>query len=120
MSKWMTPTSAAKRANMHQSKRERLGLSPARSMVGKVAVMGLLERHGNGSRVRTVVLSGRKEGNFQPHVREHIEAGSTINTDAHMSYKVPAKRIRAQCHRPCRVLRQRTGSHQRLRELLVA
>jgi transposase-like protein len=76
-----------KARNMHASKRERLGLSSERSMVGKVAVMGLLERHGNGSRVRTVVLSGRKKDNFQPHVREHITAGSTINTDAHMSYK---------------------------------
>ena len=34
-----------KARNMHKSKRERLGVSQSRSMVGKVAVMGLLERH---------------------------------------------------------------------------
>src|SRR5205823_8915668 len=34
-----------KARNMHKSKRERLGISQSRSMIGKVAVMGLLERH---------------------------------------------------------------------------
>lgn len=77
-----------KARNMHASKRKRLGLSPRRSMVGKVAVMGLLERHGDdGSRVRTFVLSGRKTNDFQPSVRQHVEAGSTIHTDAHLSYQ---------------------------------
>lgn len=78
-----------KARNMHKDKRDRLGISPARSMEGKVAVMGLLERHPEKghSKVRTAVLSGRKKANFQPHVSEHVEAGSTINTDAHMSYK---------------------------------
>lgn len=76
-----------KARNMHAKKRKRLGFSPRNSMVGKVAVMGLLERHGNGSRVRTVVLRGRKTNNFQPHVREHVESGATINTDAHLSYQ---------------------------------
>src|SRR4051812_45174203 len=48
-----------KARNMHNAKRKRLGFSPRNSMVGKVAVMGLLERHGDGgSKVRTVVLSG--------------------------------------------------------------
>jgi transposase-like protein len=77
-----------KARNMHVDKRKRLGFSPKQSMVGKVAVMGLLERHGDkGSRVRTVVLSGRKTNNFQPHVREHVEAGANLNTDAHLSYQ---------------------------------
>ena len=38
---------------MHKSKRERLGITQGRSMAGKVAVMGLLERgKGGKSRVR--------------------------------------------------------------------
>ena len=37
-----------KARNMHKAKRKRLGISQGRSMVGKVAVMGLLERHGEG------------------------------------------------------------------------
>lgn len=35
-----------KARNMHAAKRKRLGISQSRSMIGKVAVMGLLERHG--------------------------------------------------------------------------
>ena len=77
-----------KARNMHKSKRKRIGISLNNSMIGKVAVMGLLERHGDGaSRVRTLVLPGRKKHNFQPEVRSHVEAGSTINTDAHFSYQ---------------------------------
>src|SRR5688500_14031989 len=34
-----------KARNMHKAKRDRLGISQSRSMVGKVAVMGLLARH---------------------------------------------------------------------------
>lgn len=36
----------AKSRNMHKSKRKRIGLTMNNSMVGKAAVMGLLERHG--------------------------------------------------------------------------
>src|SRR5215212_4022733 len=62
-----------KARNMHRGKRDRIGISPKQSMIGKVAVMGLLERHGDGqSRMRTLVVSGRKVNDFQPHVREHV------------------------------------------------
>lgn len=48
--------------NMHAAKRKRLGISQSRSMIGKVAVMGLLARHGeNGSSVRLKVVSNRRE-----------------------------------------------------------
>jgi transposase-like protein len=76
-----------KARNMHKSKRERLGFSSKNSMVGKVAVMGLLERHDKGSKVRTLVIDGRRKKNFQPRVREHVEAGASIHTDAHFSYQ---------------------------------
>jgi ISXO2-like transposase domain len=60
-----------------------------KSMVGKVAVMGLLQRHPEKGRstVRTVVVSGRRVENFQPQVRTHVTTGATVNTDAHHSYR---------------------------------
>lgn len=78
-----------KARNMHKSKRRRIGISLNNSMAGKAAVMGLLERHGKDghSTIRTAVLSGRKKGHLQPVVHEHVEAGSTIHTDAHFSYQ---------------------------------
>jgi transposase-like protein len=78
-----------KARNMHEGKKQRLKMSKKRSMVGKVAVMGLLDRHGRDgvSQVRTAVVAGRKKGHLQPVVREHVEAGSTVNTDAHFSYQ---------------------------------
>ncbi len=74
---------------MHKAKRDRLGMSQKKSMMGKVAVMGLLDRSGkNGvSQVRTAVVEGRKKGHLQPHVRANVEAGSTIHSDAHFSYQ---------------------------------
>ena len=49
---------------MHKARREKVG--PGRSMEGKVAVMGLLERHGEGSsRVRTTILSGLRKAHVQ-------------------------------------------------------
>jgi len=78
-----------KARNMHIGKRKRLQLSQRRSMVGKVAVMGLLDRHGNDgvSQIRTAIVPGRKKGHLQPLVREHVEAGSTVHTDNHFSYQ---------------------------------
>ena len=76
-----------KARNMHKRKRDRIGLGIKRSMVGKVAVMGLLQRHEGGSRMRTRVVSGQRVGNFQPQVRANVEAGATIHTDAHHSYR---------------------------------
>jgi transposase-like protein len=51
--------------------------------IGKVAVMGLLERHGE---VRTMVVSGTKRRMLQGEVNRHVEAGSTVYTDALRSY----------------------------------
>lgn len=46
-----------KARNMHYAKRKRMGITQGRSMAGKVAVMGLLERHGEkGSRVRVASI----------------------------------------------------------------
>jgi len=76
-----------KARNMHKSKRERIGITQSKSMLGKVAVMGLLERHGNGkSRVRTEVVRNRKRHQLESTVTANVEVGSTVYTDALRSY----------------------------------
>jgi transposase-like protein len=78
-----------KARNMHATKRKRIGMSQSNSMIGKAAVMGLLERHGakGHSTIRLEVVAGRKRSHFGPVVEQHIEKGTTINTDAHLSYQ---------------------------------
>lgn len=82
-----------KARNMHVARRKRIGMSQHRSMLGKVAVVGLLSRHGNDgtSQIRTRVVAGRRKGHLQPVVREHVESGSAVHTDAHFSYQGLAK-----------------------------
>src|SRR6266436_4678044 len=50
---------------------------------GKVAVMGLLERHGE---VRVHVVGDRRRKSLDGSVREHVEAGSHVYSDALKSY----------------------------------
>jgi hypothetical protein len=72
---------------MHKDKRAQK--ITGTGMVGKTAVMGLLERHGpdGHSRVRTKVIKDRKRGTVVPVVKEHVEPGSEVMTDALASYK---------------------------------
>jgi transposase-like protein len=72
--------------NMHAAKKRRILGGKRGGVQGKAAVMGLLDRHGEHSTVRTVILAGRKRGHLQPIVRQHVEAGSAIYTDSHPSY----------------------------------
>jgi transposase-like protein len=81
-----------KARNMHAAKRKRLGVSQSRSMVGKVAVMGLLQRHGEGSKVRTEVIRNRKKNQLEHTIGENVEVGSTLYTDALRSYDRMATR----------------------------
>jgi ISXO2-like transposase domain/Transposase zinc-ribbon domain len=57
---------------------------------GKVAVMGLLSRHGHGgkkhSTVRTQIVNTRKRAELDAAVRRHVEVGSEIFTDELPSY----------------------------------
>jgi transposase-like protein len=69
-----------KARNMHLSKRKHLGTGGA----GKVAVMGLLERHGE---VRTHVVSNTQAETLQARIREHVEVGSSLYTDKYPGYK---------------------------------
>jgi len=52
--------------------------------IGKVAVMGLLERHGE---VRTMVVPNTKRESLDRNIREHVEQGSNVYTDKLRSYK---------------------------------
>jgi transposase-like protein len=77
-----------KARNMHKSKREKIGMNPAMPMLGKMAVMGLLERHPERgeSRVRLQIVQGRKVRDVQPPVRANVTEGANIHTDAFSSY----------------------------------
>ena len=71
-----------KARNMHQSVRERRIKGTGGS--GKVAVMGLLQRHGE---VRTMVVSNVKRRRLHGEIEKHVEAGSTVYSDGFRSYE---------------------------------
>jgi transposase-like protein len=77
-----------KARNMHFSKRKRMGITQGRSMAGKVAVMGLLERTSakGKSRVRVARVASTKRRHLMPHVLRYIEKGATVHTDSLPSY----------------------------------
>lgn len=68
-----------KARNMHKGKRKAKG----RGAVGKAVVMGLLQRHGE---VRTFVVDNAKGKTLKPKVRQHVEKGAELFTDALASY----------------------------------
>ena len=72
---------------MHKGKREKR-IKGGTGMVGKTAVMGLLERHGpdKTSRVRVKVIPGTRKKTLQAEVRASVEPGSNLYTDALASY----------------------------------
>lgn len=77
-----------KARNMHRGKKARV-IGGNTGVTGKIAVMGLLERHGKDghSTVRTrIVPTHRPKDIMQAEVRKHIGAGANVYTDAHSSY----------------------------------
>lgn len=71
-----------KARNMHKDKR-------AVKITGtggkdKAMVLGILER---GGKVRTKVVANRKKNALQSEVRKHVEAGSSVYSDALKSYE---------------------------------
>jgi transposase-like protein len=70
-----------KARNMHADKRAERIKGTGGS--GKTVVMGLLERHGE---VRTFVVENTRGKTLQPRVRQHVEPGSELHTDALASY----------------------------------
>ncbi|HEY5177565.1 MAG TPA: IS1595 family transposase [Terriglobales bacterium] len=70
-----------KARNMHLDKRQRRITGTGGK--DKTIVFGALER---GGKVRTIVVADRKRGTLQPCVKEHVEAGSALYSDALQSY----------------------------------
>lgn len=66
--------------NMHKGRRKAQGTGHG----GKVAVMGLLDRHTR--EVRTMVVEGTRRHQLVPNIYDHVERGSEVFTDAHNSY----------------------------------
>ena len=82
-----------KARNMHFERRSRYIGKTGR--LGKVAVMGLLSRHGKDghSEIRTVVVPTVRRSPLQTHIRQFVkmDGQSTVYTDALKSY-VPSKK----------------------------
>jgi transposase-like protein len=78
-----------KARNMHASRKRAMGhMGKSAGFKGKVAVMGLLQRHGEGkSQVRTRVIENNKRSQLQPVIREQVTEGANVYTDALMSYR---------------------------------
>lgn len=71
-----------KAKNMHKDKRkEKIA---GRGSSGKVAVMGVLEHHG---KVKTKVVPDTTSHTLQVEIRENVEPGSQVYTDALRSYR---------------------------------
>ena len=77
----------AKARNMHASKRKEL-VGGKTGPIAMTAVMGLLERHAEKgrSRVSAKVVKTCRKGELQAGVRERVEAGAEVHTDALKSY----------------------------------
>ena len=76
-----------KARHMHIAKRKRVIKGTGR--IGKVAVMGLLARHGKDghSTTRLQIMPDIKRHAVHALVREHVEPGSALYTDAFASYR---------------------------------
>lgn len=70
--------------NMHKHARE--AKITGTGGAGKAIVMGLLERHGEGSKVRVKVICDRTRETLHGEVRQHVQSGAEVMTDAHRSY----------------------------------
>src|SRR5207249_1497064 len=72
--------------NMHRSRRAKT--IHGTGGMGKVAVFGLLERHGEGkSKVRAQVIPNRWKETVRPIIKDNVEVGSTVYTDEWSAYK---------------------------------
>lgn len=75
-----------KARNMHKGKRDRVIKGTGGK--GKIAVIGLLARHGKDghSTMRASVVESNRKPILQAKVREHVRRGSNIYTDELLSY----------------------------------
>lgn len=74
-----------KAGNMHKGKKERVQAHPGST---KAPVVGLLQRGPKGkSRVTAMVKADVRRPTLHAAIHEHVEAGSSVFTDAHPSYR---------------------------------
>ncbi len=73
-----------KARNMHHDRNKRRGRGTGG--VGKEIVVGLLERRGEGSRVKAIHVPNRRRHVVEAKVRENVEQGAEVFTDALPSY----------------------------------
>jgi transposase-like protein len=80
---------------MHKDRRQRVFGNAKTGRMGKVAVMGLLERNSREkhSMVRTLVVPNVRRPKLQLEIRKNVtmDGSATVYTDALKSYEVPAK-----------------------------
>lgn len=79
----------ARNMNRSQRKRNLAGAGKRNAWAGKVAVMGLLQRHPEKgkSKVRTQTLDTVRTYRLNQEVSKNVEDGSTVYTDALASYR---------------------------------
>ena len=70
--------------NMHKGKRARMKADDERGLSSKTVVMGLLER---GGKVRAFVVPDNTRHSVHPVVRENVEPGAELLTDAAQVYR---------------------------------
>jgi transposase-like protein len=73
-----------KARNMHKSVKARRITGQGRNTDDKIMVMGILER---GGKIRTKILSDRKQETLHGEVRANVEAGAELYTDTFGAYK---------------------------------
>jgi transposase-like protein len=73
-----------KARNMHKSVKARRITGQGRNTDDKIMVMGIMER---GGKVRTQIISDRKQDTMHGLVKTHVEAGAALYTDELGAYK---------------------------------
>jgi transposase-like protein len=78
----------AKARNMHKGKRARVLQGRKGGLSGKIAVMGLLQRHPDKgeSRIRLRVVRNPRREELTHHIKENVEQGANVYTDSLPSY----------------------------------
>jgi transposase-like protein len=78
-----------KARNMHAERKRRVMKGKTGSAFGKVAVQGLLARHGKDghSTIRTFVVSDTSTPTLEKNIHEHVRRGVTVITDEARAYR---------------------------------
>jgi transposase-like protein len=74
---------------MHKGRKARMMRGKTGGLAGKMAVQGLLARHGKDghSTIRAIVVKNNRRESLLPNVEEHVALGATIYTDELGSYR---------------------------------